>query len=258
MGLADNRLYYRRPNGQVDSVSLYTDGAEFQGPALCVRAPNGQQLYANTGATNDVKATPLYMQKGGTTYSVLRFTYPHGSQFFGGSGTFVVPAYVTTIYVTGSAGGGGGGGGGVELYSGGKEGAYYYADGNGGGRGGNSYFGGWVGLQGGAPGGGGTGRHANGGTGQSYGGAVGGYEGYGAPGGGGAGNNSGYNTSPGGSGGAGGRGATCNRVAIGVSPGQSIEVTVGGGGGGGAGGNCDGVVGKGGGGGAQGFILVQW
>ena len=95
--------------------------------------PVGGSSYTIT-STSQLLSVPyaLYAAKSGNSFSGnyndltnKPTTSPtHGSQFFASSGTFTVPAGITTVWVTASGAGGGGGGGGEGcMYYGGIGGA---------------------------------------------------------------------------------------------------------------------------------------
>ena len=177
---------------------------------------------------------------------------PHGKQVFTTSGTFVVPANVTTIWVSmcGGGGGGGGGTGGAPSGSGGGGADAIIA---------TSYTA--------TPSQNITVTIGTGGTGRSFnqgGGTGGGASTFGTltTNGGGGGNNEGF---PGGSGGAGGSSGTSGVLSsdIGGAGGGCIFGAGGGGVNANAGGNGGGYGSGGGGGvyggnGAAGFVLVEW
>lgn len=242
MTLANDTIHYLTIGGVEGIVSLYTDVADVEKQGLTIQV-NGQNRYAKLGAIDDAKATPLRILKDGATYSILKCITPHGSQYFTSSGTFTVPANVSTIYITACAGGGGGGGGGAYYYDWDDQ----YRAGGAGGSGGATSFGSLLNLQGGG-GGGGGGRYA-GARGTSYGTAVPNYTSYGNGGAGG----SGTDASAGGSG---GHGGSCTNMSFNVAAGTYITVTIGAGGGGGS--RAINTRASNGGAGTQGFLLVTW
>jgi hypothetical protein len=158
-----------------------------------------------------------------------------GSQFFTSSGTFIVPAGITSILVTASAGGGGGG-------------AANNSDANGS-SGTSTVIGTFLTLSGGGGGAGGAGDSTGntGANGSPYTSLPVAYAGYGV--GGGGANFRNYSF-----GGTGGHGGTCYNTQFYVTPGQKINITIGAGG---AGGYSWGNETRGG-NGASGFVKIDW
>lgn len=184
------------------------------------------------------------------------------SQLFTSSGTFNVPAGVTTVFVT-AMGGGGGGGGGAGGHSSGPNNGQQGGNGQ---AGTNSIFNG-VTARGGYHGNGAT-ASGQGGLGYPNGQNAGEsnatqqapfptmYYPYGLGGVGGAG--AGYSANHGAGGAAGETGIVKYRVKVSVTPLAALSVTVGSGGTGGSAGVGDAANGSPGGNGSNGFVLIEW